>query len=210
MNLNTDDVKPVQPTEFQELIANLSFADFVNKTNIKELIQIDYREKSNVDQDLPEKELQETLRALFKNIRLYHCWPFSPLKNIRFKQSLSGDDPPKTNNRPGPSGSAIEKPEAQSKMKHIPTQFQLEISELSIEEFEYGPNGFFTTFPKKKVIPPAHYRKNLNTQYQFARQPKGYQMWSKGFLKDLQWKQADEHAELDSLHSGLSEVMMQN
>lgn len=211
----------VQPTAFQKLIVGLSYEDFLNKTNIIELMIKDHREYSGTNQVIQNDMLQDVLKACYENSRLYHCWPFSPLKDIRFKHPLDGDDTPKTNDRPGPNESMAKKQENEptnnKSIKYIPTQFQLDISKLSIDEFEkrtnirylieYGPNGFFTAFPKKKAIPAEVYRKNLNIQHKFALNTRGFKNWSKGFLKDLTWKAPRNDAtELESLQSGLSEV----
>lgn len=75
-----------QPSNFQQEILALSFEDFVEKTNIKELVEGDFDKQFNGQKEITPVAMDFGLREYYRLRSNHEKWHINSLKNLRFKQ----------------------------------------------------------------------------------------------------------------------------
>lgn len=74
------------PSDFQLEINALSYDDFIEKTNIKELIAYDFAKQFNGSKELTPEAMKFGMKE-YDRLRKYHDkWYLNSLKNLKFKE----------------------------------------------------------------------------------------------------------------------------
>lgn len=77
---------PCEPSDFQREIIALSRDDFLEKTNVKELVSMDFERQFNGQREMTPAAMEWGLNEYDRLRQHYDKWHLNSLKNLKFKE----------------------------------------------------------------------------------------------------------------------------
>lgn len=208
------------PSDFQLEILELSFEQFRSDTNIKDIIQKDYRKLKNDDNATLSDQAMHSRLEFYYNFRTRtREWYKNGIKNLKFnvceckrknagkELTVANSEGLDTTNQPSKSKNSL----------HIntePTEFQKEIIAMDYETFVNETNirdlvirDFHNTFKGSKQIDEKSIESGLQ---QYDRFRKKFHRWHQNSLIDLKYKKCEckrtKHFDDKSVETDIHEV----
>lgn len=191
------------PSEFQLEILQLSFDEFISKTNIKDIIQKDYREKKNDEKvSLSDGAMHSRLEFYYDFRKRTREWHKNGIKNLKFiececKRKSTGEQSRDVNNETHEKSNTKNQTKSsnQSETRFEPTEFQKEIMAMDFETFVNETNirdlvtqDFGNQFKGSKRMLDTDMEFGLQQYDRFRKKPK---KWSKNSLVHLRYKKCE-------------------
>lgn len=189
------------PSKFQKEILELEFEDFISKTNVKDLIQEDYRKlKKDENAHLSDEAMLPRLEFYFQYRERTRDWHKNNIKNLKFiecdcKRKKPNEISLDSNNQSN-KDSGTGNPTNSSKWPAVePTEFQKEIIAMDFDTFVEETNikdlvirDFNRQFDGAKQITEKDMEFGLSKYDIYRKKP---HKWAKNSLIDLKYKKCE-------------------